>query len=469
LILITLLSYSQLYVNEAGTNSGLCGTKETPCKNITYAMGEQGGIDIIILDIVRLAGNLNKFGTIRSENDLVTALLNITSSGYFGVGPYTFENIQFILVNSNVDIFSNSESNGYILNNCVWSAVVRKNATIFNLNGGIHSLTNCTFSDIINSVSLCKGGIFFLDGSGSITLNKCIFTSCGTINTNSFGGVIFCSSGVNATIISCNFTGCKVVSGGGVLATDEGCGNTDSKINVRGCIFENCNANGSSSRGGAIFCCLYDKRTLLINETCVFKNCTANLTSGYGGGICLKLCETSNNVEHIIYRLEGSITFDDNCNARNGDHIFIEYSNENDYNRATDINSYKYSFSETTKTICMMNTSDPDSLESVILFLVDKPIAKCEDVLKLTECTSVGSSECIWIQGETQGHKCKEIRMRCEDIDSEKTCRVPGAAKSGSATYDCLWLLGNSSLESHKTDSCVEKVRMKRIVEWTDY
>jgi hypothetical protein len=444
------------YSSDGKSDTASCGeAKTSPCKTIEHAMDSRGGTDIIIIDDIRLTSNLSKSGTIRSESNSALVKIDIRTGGYFDNGPYEFKNIQFIFQSSSINIFRNIGGTGYILIDCVLSELSKKTAYFFYLNGGTHSLTNCTISNIINAEVSCKGGFFFLDGLGSIELNECKVDSCETNNTNTFGGVIFCSSNIDVTIVSCIFNKCKAVGGGGVLATNEGCGETtSSKIIITSCTFEECSVSGSNSRGGAIFVCLFDKRTLLIDGNCVFKNCTANSASGRGGAIYLKLCGTSNDVEYI-YRLEGTTeTFDSNCGAKNGSHIFIEYLDGNDYGRVIDVNSYRYTYGTTEATICMMSTDDSSSLQSVIPFLLNPPTGECSDISQLGQCTSAGDKECIWISGESEGQRCQEVKTSCEEILTEAACEQTGAAKSGSTTCDCFWLYSGSS---GSTGSCKDK------------
>jgi hypothetical protein len=362
--------------------------------------------------------------------------------------------------------------------------------SIFYLTAGNHLFEECKFINFSYTKADVQGIIFNLDGLLSITFTDCKFDACSFSKADTYGGCIFCGSETNITIISCNFTNCKAYNGGGALSTDEGCsGSQDSKIIMRSSKFENCSVNGSNSRGGAIYCCLYDKRIFLI-ESCIFKNCTSNSTSGRGGAIYLKLCDTSTEPEYI-FLFTGTIEFDDKCSSSSGNYIFAEYSTTNDYNRIININSYDYNVGENEAAIFMVNTSKSDSLESVIPFL--KLEEGCNSITNLNECSEdcfwlysetsgtsgtckdksdnklecaqakrsdqctdnsinkFGSDNCIWISEETTT-KCQEVKDSCNQITSQPTCLASGSTKSG----ECIWTNWEGGSCDTVKDSCNE-------------
>jgi hypothetical protein len=49
----------------------------------------------------------------------------------------------------------------------------------------------------------------------------------------------------------------------------------------------------------------------------------------------------------------------------------------------------------------------------------------------MSECLSTGDIDkrlkCLWVEDEID--KCQEVRLRCEDIKTEKTCEAVGSVK----------------------------------------
>ncbi len=195
------------------------------------------------------------------------------------------------------------------------------NGIVLDTIGGIVSIHNCTFTNMIGS----WGGGAYYSRAAVIDMFGCTFTNChGTGGTGLNGGAAYIWSDTSGSLITnCTFSGCSTQGmGGGIYVTG------DNDITLQDCVFEGCTAalggglgvsadpamvidcsfvdNYATQTGGAVFAPM----ERLIMEGSTLRN---NVAETEGGGISMangtSSCVIHHNLFHGNSGVEGGAIF----------------------------------------------------------------------------------------------------------------------------------------------------------------